>query len=107
MSRHRNEDLVRVLRIDGDLSDLLPVAQARQMGPCLARIGGLVHTVTGGKVGPLQSFAASDIPDVRVGVRPGNCADRAGRLRIPKAVPSGAAVRGLPYAAVDTAYVEC
>ena len=64
MAQHRDEQAVRVARIDDDLRNLLAVAQA-QVRPGLAGVGGLVDAVAGGEVGALQPLAAADVDDVR------------------------------------------
>ena len=92
MAEHRDEDAVGIARIDGDLRDLLAVAQA-EVRPGLAGVGGLVDAVADGEVGALQAFAAADVDDVRVRRRDRERADRAGRLVVEDRLP-GAAVVG-------------
>lgn len=48
MASDGNEDSLGVFWIDGDLADLLAVAQSFEVGPCLSGVGGLVDTVAGG-----------------------------------------------------------
>ena len=66
MAEDRGEDAVRVARVDDDLRDLLPVAQA-EVRPGPPRVGRFVDAVADGKVGALQALAARDVDDVRVG----------------------------------------
>ena len=47
MAEHRDEELVRIPRVDRDLRDLLAVAQP-EVGPGLSPVDGLVHTVSRG-----------------------------------------------------------
>ena len=65
MPGNRNEQAVRIARIDGDLRDLLTVAQA-EMCPGASGVCRFVDTVSDGKIRTLQSFAAADINDVRI-----------------------------------------
>src|SRR6185503_463532 len=66
MAQDRDEQTIGILRIDGDLRDLLAVAEA-EARPRLARVGRLVDAVAGREVRTLQPFAAADINDVGVG----------------------------------------
>ena len=55
MAEHRDEQPVRIARIDGDLRDLLRVAQA-EVRPRLAGVGGLVDAVADREVGTLRAL---------------------------------------------------
>ena len=81
-----------IARVDGDLRDLLAVAQA-EMRPGLAGVGGFVDAVADREIGTLQSLAAADVDDVRIGRRDGDRADGSGRLIVEDRIP-GAAVVG-------------
>ena len=100
-----DEELVGIARIDGDLRDLLAVAQA-EVGPGLAGVGGFVDAVADGEIGTLESFAAADVDDVGIGGSDGESADGAGGLVVEDGVPGAAVVGGLPDAAVADADVE-
>ena len=100
-----DEHAVGVRRIDHDLGNLLGVAQA-EVRPRLAGVGGLVHAVAGGQVGPLLRLAGADVDHVGIGRRHGQRANRAGRRRIEDRQPRAPGVGGLPDAAVDDADVE-
>ena len=100
-----DEDAVGVAGIDGDLADLLAVAEA-EVGPGFAAVGGFVDAVAGGEVGALQTFAAADVKGLGIAIGDGNGADGAGGLVVPDAVPGGSGVGGLPDAAVDCAKIE-
>jgi len=76
MSRDRHQQFVVIAGIDGDLRNLLAVAQA-EMCPGFARVDGFINAVAHGTVGPLQSLAAAYINHVRVGRRDSHRADRA------------------------------
>ena len=76
------------------------------MRPALACIGGFVDAVSGGKVGPLQAFAAANVNDVRVGGRNRDRANRAGGLIVKNRLPGSSRVGCLPHAAIDGAHVE-
>ena len=65
MAECGDEEAVRILRIDGNLGDLLGVAKA-EVRPGLARVGRLVDAVADREVGARQAFAAADVDDVRV-----------------------------------------
>ncbi len=65
MPEHGHEQPVRISWIDGDLWNLLAIAQAK-MRPGFAGVDGFVDAIADGKVGPLQAFAASDVNNVWV-----------------------------------------
>ena len=65
MPRYGDNDSIRVARIDGDLRNLLPIAQAK-MRPRLSRVRRFVDAVADRKVGTLQAFAAADVNDIRI-----------------------------------------
>jgi hypothetical protein len=79
MPHDRDEQAVRVARIDDDLRDLLPVTQA-EVRPGLSRVGRLVDAVTRREIGTLEPFTASDVNDVRIRWREGDRSDRSRRL---------------------------
>ena len=105
MTLRGDEDDVGVGGIDGDCADLLGVAQA-EVGPGLARVGGLVDAVAGGEVGAGEAFAAADVDDVGIGGSDGDGADGAGGFVVPEAVPGLAGVGGLEDASAYSADVE-
>ena len=105
MAERRDEQPVRVPRVDRELGNLLRVAQA-EMRPCLAGVGGLVDAVADGEVRARQALAAPDVQDVRIGGRDGDPPDRSGRLVVEDRFPRAAGVGRLPDAAVDHADVE-
>ena len=91
MAENRDEEPVWIGRVDDDLRNLLAVAQA-EVRPGLAGVGGFVHAVAGGEIGALQSFAAADVDDVRIGLRDRQRADRSGRLIVEDRRPDAAVV---------------
>ena len=105
VAEHGDEQPVGVAGIDGDLRNLLRVAQP-QVPPRLAAVGGLVDAVAGGEVGPLQALAAAHVDDV--GIRRGDRdgADRAGRLAVEDGRPGPAVIVGPPHASVHRSDVE-
>ena len=105
MSQDRDEQRLRVLRIDDDLRDLLAVAQT-VVRPRLAGVGGLVDAVARREIGALKSFTAPDVDDVGIRRRDGDGANRAGRLVVEDGRPGTTKVVRLPDAAVDGADVE-
>src|SRR6185436_15450471 len=66
MSEDGDEQTVGIARIDGDHRNLLTVAKS-EMRPCFSSVGRLVDAIAGREIGTLQSFAAPDIDDVRIG----------------------------------------
>src|SRR6185437_1353116 len=106
MAFYGNEDAVRIGGIDGELADLLAVADCLQVRPCFSSVGGFIDAVASGEIGPLQAFAAAYINNVRVACRNGNRTDRSGRLAVPDAVPGRARVGGLPYSSIYSTQVE-
>ena len=105
MAEGGDEQPVRVRRIDGDLRNLLRVAQA-QVGPGLSGVSGFVDAVAHRQVRPRQPFPAADVDDVGIGQRDRHPADRSGRLVVEDRLPRAARVGGLPDAAVHHADVE-
>ncbi len=105
MAERRDEQPVRIPGIDLDVGDHLRIAQA-EVRPGLARVGGLVHAVADGEIGPDDARAAADVDDVGVRRRHRDGADRAGGLVIEQRRPRRAEVRGAPHAAVIEADVE-
>ena len=105
MAGHRDQNVVRVARIDGDLRNLLAIAQA-EVRPGLSRIRRFVNAVANGEVGPLKTFAACDVNDVRVGRRDGDGADGLRRLVVEDGRPGAAVVVRFPDAAVHLAHVK-
>jgi len=105
MSQDGDEQPVGVARIDGDARDHLAVAQP-EMLPRAAGVGGLVHPVADGEVGPDDAGARSDVDDVGVRRGDGDGADRAGRLVVEQGHPIGAVVGGSPDAAVVETGIE-
>src|SRR5207248_3053692 len=105
MSEDCDEEAIRIARIDDDRGDLLAVVEAEVL-PRFAGVGGFVDAVAGGEIGTLQTFAAANVDDVRIGRRNGDRADRAGRLIVEDRRPDAAVVGRLPDAAVVHADVE-
>src|SRR5262249_37130193 len=96
---------VGVLRIDGDLADVLSVIKA-DVRPGLAGVGGLVHAVAVADRIAQSGLAAADVDGVRRGRRNRQSADRSNRLSIEHRHPDPPGVRGLPAAAVAGAHVD-
>src|SRR5262249_33678707 len=67
----RRDDEVWILRVDADLVDLRRLLEA-DVRPGLARVGGLVHTVT---ARALHGVAGAGVDDVRIARRDLNGAD--------------------------------
>ena len=105
MAEDGDEQAVGIPRVDGDLRNLLAVAQS-QVSPGLAGVGRFVDAVSGGKIRPLQAFAAAHVDDIRIGRGDRDRADRAGGLLVEDGIPRAAVVVGLPDAAVAHADVE-
>src|SRR5439155_709912 len=105
MPEHGDEGTVGILRIDGDLRNLLALPKAKVL-PAPPAVDGSVDPVSRGQVGPLQAFAASHIDDVRVRERDGDGADASRRLIVEDRRPRPAVVYRPPDAAVDRTHVE-
>src|SRR6476660_4239021 len=105
MAEDRDEEFVGVARIDGDLRNLLAVAQA-EMRPCLAGVDGLVNSVARREVGTLQPFSAARVDGIGIGCGDSEGADGSGGLVVEDGVPGAAVIRSLPDAAVAHADVE-
>jgi hypothetical protein len=105
MPEHGDEEPLRIARVDGDLRDLLPVAQA-EVAPGPARVHRSVDSVAGGEVGALQAFSAADVDDVGVRGRHRQRADGAGRLIVEERPPGASVIVGAEDAAVDRPDIE-
>src|SRR5690349_10986686 len=105
MTGNGDQNHVSVARIDGNLRNLLAVAQTK-MRPGLSRVGGFVNAVAYGQIGTLQSFATADIDDVWIGWRYRNAPDRAGRLIVENRIPRAAIVIRLPNSTVHLRHIE-
>jgi len=101
-----DEEAVWILRIDENRRDLLSVAKVLHVRPGFTRVGGFIDSVAGGEIRALQSFAAADVNNVRIGRGDGESADGAGGLIVENGIPGVAEVRGFPDAAVDGGHVE-
>ena len=105
MPRHRGKHLVRIARIDGELRNLLAVAQAK-VRPGLARVGRFVNAIAYRQIRPMQPLTAAHIDNIRVRRRYGNRADRAGGLVVKDRLPRATVVVGLPYPAIAHANIK-
>src|SRR6266851_4744459 len=105
MPGHGSEDLAGIARIDGELGNLLAVAEA-EMLPSLAGVSGFIYAVANGEVRPVQTFTAADINNV--GIRRCDCqgADGAGGLIVKDRLPCATVIVSLPDSAVANAYIE-
>ena len=105
MTERGDEQAIGILRIDGDLRNLLRIAEA-QVRPRRAGVGRLVDAVADREVRARQPFAAADVEDVGIRRRNRHPANRSGRLVVEDRLPGAAGVVGLPDAAVHHAYIE-
>ena len=104
MSERRDQNDVRIARIDDDRADMARVLQA-DVCPRLSGIGGLVHAVTVGDVAAKAGFTAAGVKNVVVGVGQRNRADRGDALVIEGGRPGHAAVGALEDATRDRAEI--
>src|SRR5579863_1919455 len=105
MAQHGGEDTIRIARIDRQRRNLLPVNQT-EMSPGLARIRRFVDAIAYRKIGSVQSLAAADVNDVRIGGGHGDRTDRLRRLVVEDRVPRAPVVVRFPYPAVHLRHVE-
>jgi hypothetical protein len=105
MARHGGKDLVRIVRIDGELRNLLAIAQAK-VRPGLACVGRLVNAVADRQVRPMQPLTTANIDHIRVRRGYGNRADGAGRLVVKDRLPRATVIVGLPHSAIAHADVK-
>ena len=105
MPGHSHEKPVSIFWIDSQLRDLLTVAQS-QMRPRLASISRFVNAIPDRKIGPMQSFTAADVNNVRICRRNRDRADRRRRLIVKNRLPCPAVVGGFKNAAVHRRHVE-
>src|SRR5260370_41804025 len=76
------------------------------MRPGFSRVGRFVNAIARRQVRTLQSFAAANVNNVRIGRSHRQRADGAGGLIVENRVPGIAEISGLPYAAIDRGHVE-
>ncbi len=76
------------------------------MRPGFSRVGRFVNAIARRQVRTLQSFAAANVNNVRIGRSHRQRADGAGRLVVENRIPRVPEIRGLPDAAVDGRHVE-
>ncbi len=105
VAEHGHEEAVGVFRIDRDLRDLLAVAQP-EVPPGKPAVDRLVDPVASGKIGPLQSFAAGDVEDVRAGGGDRERPDAAGGLPVEDRRPGAPVIVAAPHASVHRADIE-
>src|SRR5436305_9981102 len=105
MPGHRGKYLIGIAGIDGELRNLLAVAQA-EVRPGLARVGRFVNAVANRQVRPMQPLTAADIDNIGIGRGYGNRADGAGGLVVKDWLPGATVVVGLPYPAIAHADVK-
>ena len=105
MAERRDEQTIRVLRIDDDGTDLACLAQA-EMLPARPGVGRLVDAVADREIRTLQPLAAADVDDVGIGWRDRDRADRLRRLPVEERRPRQPVIGRLPDAAVVDADVE-
>ena len=74
MTERGDEEAIRIPRVDGNLRDLLRVAQS-EVRPRRAGVRRFVDAVADRKVRPRQPFTTSDVQDVRIGWRHRDPAD--------------------------------
>ena len=96
---------IRILRVDGDIGNLLRVAET-EMRPSAARVRGTIDPVADGQVRPLQALTARHVDDRGVRGRHRDGADRLGGRRIEQGLPRPPVIRGPPYPAVHGADQE-
>src|SRR5690348_489406 len=105
MAENSYEESIRVARIDGQLRNLLAVAQAK-MSPSFAGIRRLVDSVSRGEVRALQPFAAPHVDNIGIGRGDSNGPDRRCRLAIEDWLPGAAKIVSFPDAAIHSADIE-
>src|SRR5215831_2587224 len=105
MTDRGDVDDVGVGRMDLHAADLAGVSQA-DVRPCLARVGRFVDAVTGREIATQASLAHPDVDDVRIRLRDGHGADRAGvKVSVRHVVPRQAGILCLPDTAAGRAHV--
>ena len=91
MAEHRRIDAHGIVRIDGQLGDLLRIIQA-QVLPGRAGIIGAIDAIANREIGPVQAFTASHIDDGRVRRCNGDGADGLRGLGIEDRLPGAAGI---------------
>src|SRR5712664_3270059 len=87
-----DEDAIWIFRIDENRGDLLGVAKVLHVRPGFSGVIGFIDSVAGGEVRALQSFAAANVNNARIGWRDGESADGAGGLFVEDGIPGVAEV---------------
>ena len=99
MASDGNQNCIGIARVNGNLRDLLPVAQTK-VQPGATRICRSVNPVSDRQVGSLQAFATAGINNAGIGWCYGDTADRPSGLIIEDWNPGAAVIVGLPNTAV-------
>ncbi len=99
MAEDRDEQPVRIGRVDDDLRDLLRIAQT-EVRPVRPAVGRFVHPVADREIGALQPFAAAGVDRVGRGRRDRERADRCRRLIVEERRPGAPRVGRLEDPAV-------
>src|SRR5690606_15947197 len=106
MAKGRHVDDVRVVGVDGDVTDVAGVLQTHVL-PGLAPVGGFVDAVTVRDVAADVRLAGTNVDDVGVRLRDGDCPDGRGvQVAVGDVEPVCATVGRLPDTATDTTEVE-
>src|SRR5215472_452098 len=105
MTSDSDQQFVGITRINGNLRNLLSIAQAK-VRPGLAAVSGFVDAVANRQIGPMQPLTTADINRVRIRQRNRNRADGPGRLLVEDRRPRAAVVVRLPNPAIYHAYIE-
>src|SRR5215469_13811337 len=105
MPSDSDQQFVGITRINGNLRNLLRIAQAK-VRPGLAAVRGLVDAVANRQIRPMQPLPAADINRVRIRQRNRNRPDGSSRLLIEDWRPRATVIVRLPYPAIYHAYIE-
>src|SRR5208282_5302346 len=105
MSLGRDEEAIRIVRIDDDGCNLLRVAQS-EMLPGAARVGRFVDAIAYREIGAAQAFTTADVNRVGTRRRDRERSNRTCGLVIEDRIPGAAEVGGFPDSAVVRRHVE-
>lgn len=100
MTERRDENNIRIVRIDNYRADVTRIFQA-DIFPCQASVERLVYAVAIGNIPAYASFACASVDDIGIGRRYGDAADRGDALMIKNRLPGNSGVRCFPDAAPD------
>ena len=105
VAKRRDEDDIRILRIDNDSPNLSSALESDVL-PGLAGVDGFVHAVAELNRISHVGFARANVNHIRIRRRHTNGANRGRRRRVENGIPCATCVHRLPNAATNRAEIK-